>query len=611
MLTFKSLFGDHAVIASSCPRILGFAQAHSCVTVQLAGHRVETTTNPEGLWCAEFPALPEGGPHTLTASDSTGSIVSHDILLGEVWLGSGQSNMEWTLGQTKETEQDIAAAHEPHLRIFTVTKSSCIDEPQRNVTGYWQIVSPETASSLSSVGFYFGRKLTHHLQRPVGMVISAWGGSAIIPWIPETIFHSRPEYAPALSDLAQVRINANDPGADKPHIDPGISSEAARYMATSHDDSSWDNLKVPGLWQDQEWLFNGAVWYRKIIEIPSEWIGQELLLNLGIIDDCDHTWVNGIEVGSTGLETANFWAVKRSYPVPASTLTSNTVTIAVRVFDIWGGGGIMGDVTLQLKNNPSSLIKISGSWKAKPELKLPSRQPGGNTGPSSLWNGMVAPLVGVTLHGFIWYQGESDTTRAKLYRLLLSDLITSWRKLFSNSELPFGIVQLASHRARKAEPSEDDWAELRESQRIVAATIPACGLIMAIDAGEAEDIHPRYKKIVGERLALWALRENYAQRQLPYSGPLYADHWKEEKGIRLRFTHAEGLRIRGTALRGFEIAGADRQWVWAEASIQGDTVFVSSTAVLEPQAVRYAWQSNPETTLENVHGFPASPFSTD
>lgn len=551
--------------------------------------------------------------HALTARDGSATVSARDILLGEVWLGSGQSNMEWSLAFTKDSEADIQAANEPRLRVFTVTKAQQSAGPASTLTGRWQVCTPQEAPSMSAVAYYFGRRMVTETGLPFGLVVSAWGGSCIAPWLPESTLGSRPEYASFLEELRQARIQPTEESEFKPHEDPGIAAQAADWASPDFDDSHWARLNVPGQWQDEGWGFNGAVWYRRTIQIPPDWVGRDMELYLGVVDDFDRTFVNGILIGAMGSETANWWATPRHHKVPAALITSTTLHIAVRVFDIWGNGGILGAVTLSLLDNPDNArIPLTGSWHACAEVKLPLRSPGGPAlAPTVLWNAMIHPLIGIGLNGFLWYQGESDVGRARLYQRLLSDLIRAWRQAFDDPALPFGIVQLANHQERRTEPCDDPWAELREAQRLVALHVPDCGLVLAIDAGEAADIHPRYKKTVGERLALWALHQCYGLHRLAYSGPLPAEHWHEQDGIRLRFNHAEGLRVRGDGLRGFELRGADGRWHLAAASLRNDTVFVQSEVVPDPVAVRYAWQANPETTLENGAGLPAAPFRTD
>jgi len=611
MLRLHPICSEHAVISARRPRVFGSTAPEAVVTVQLAGQTAHGNADATGHWRVEFPPLPPGGPHTLIANDATGAVRARDILLGDVWLGSGQSNMESPLSLTKDTDADIAEADEPRLRVFMVGKAQDATGAAATLGGLWVVSTPRDAPAFSAIGYFFGRRLIADTDRPCGIIVSAWGGSAIAPWLSEATLSSRPEYASFRAELAQGRAQPEPAEQGQPHQDPGIAPHAADWAATELDDSAWTPLPVPGQWQDHGWAFNGAVWFRRTVEIPAGWVGRALELHLGVVDDCDTTFVNGVFVGGIGNETPNWWSTPRNHLVPATLVTGTTLTIAVRVFDNWGEGGIMGNVRLRpLDASSAETLNLTGTWRAKSELELPLRSPSGPAlMPSSLWNAMIHPLLCASLDGILWYQGESDVGRARLYPRLLTDLITSWRRAFDAPELPFGIVQLANFEERVSEPVEAPWAELREAQRRVAATVPACGLASAIDAGEADDIHPRYKKIVGERLALWALRETHGRTELAYSGPTPAECWTEAAGLRVRFTHAEGLRVRGDALRGFTLQDATGRWHRADTTtISGDTVLVSATSIPDPVAVRYGWQSNPETTLENAAGLPASPF---
>ena len=611
MPTLHPLCTDHAVLSASRPGIQGTAFPGSVITVELAGAKASATTAVDGRWRAEFPSLPPGGPHTLSARDSSGEVNATDILLGEVWLGSGQSNMEWTLAMTKDAEADIASAHEPKLRIFTVTKANHCAGPLTALTGRWQVTNPREASTMGAIAYYFGRKMVSETGLAFGVIVSAWGGSSLAPWLPEAMLHTRPEYGGFVEELAQARAIPVPSEEYTQYEDPGIAAHAANWSSPALNDFDWAQLTVPGKWQDEGWPFNGAVWFRRTVEIPADWVGQDLEIYLGVVDDFDHTFVNGTLVGSMGKETPNWWSTARYHTVPAALVTATTLHLAVRVFDIWGEGGILGNASLRLLNNPNAKPRmLTGRWRAKAELQLPRRFPGGFAlAPTALWNAMISPLLGTSLDGILWYQGESDVDRARLYQRLLTDLITTWRAAFDAPELPFGIVQLANFMERKTSPSEDPWAALREAQRLVALHVPACGLALAIDAGEADDIHPRYKKAVGERLALWALRQAHGRTTLPYSGPLPVEVWAEADGLRIRFSHADGLRTRGPSLSGFQLLSPAGEWSWADAAtLHGDTVFVRTAAIPAPVAVRYAWQANPETTLENASGLPASPF---
>jgi sialate O-acetylesterase len=382
-------------------------------------------------------------------------------------------------------------------------------------------------------------------------------------------------------------------------------------------------MPLPGMWQARGMAFNGAVWFRRTIDVPESWAGRSLRLDLGAIDDFDTTYFNGTAIGATGIDVPDAWRTQRRYTVPAALVRAGKNLIAVRVFDRGGDGGFAGPVAamrIHPEGRAAEAIPLAGKWRVVVERSIPlppreNSRPGemaAHEYPSALFNGMIAPLVRVPIRGVLWYQGESDVDRAHLYRAIFSNLIMAWRAAWGIGDFPFLFVQLANWLARKTEPADDAWAELREAQAL-ALRLPATGMVVAADVGDEADIHPREKRTVGERLALAALAIAYA-RAMPYSGPIYAGHAVEQGAMRIRFNHAEaGLRVRGGgALAGFAIAGADRNFRWAtEARIDGATVVVRHADIAAPVAVRYAWEANPLLTLENGVGLPAAPFRTD
>jgi sialate O-acetylesterase len=383
-------------------------------------------------------------------------------------------------------------------------------------------------------------------------------------------------------------------------------------------------MKLPQPWEAAGLAIDGAVWFRKAVEVPPSWASRSLTLSLGPVDDFDTTYVDGIEVGHIGKETPGYWSVPRRYTVPGRLVKGGRVVIAVRAFDHYGNGGFTGaapEMTLVPADGTGAPIALAGAWEYKVEHALePSHpdfatqprypSPDNPNSPTVLYGAMIAPLVRCTIRGAIWYQGESNAGSAYQYRTLFPTMIRDWRRAWGEGDFPFDFVQLANFMPRKNEPGESEWAELREAQAMTLA-LPKTGMAVAIDIGEADDIHPRNKKDVGERLARWALADTYGQAVVK-SGPLYDSFAVEGSAIRVRLRHADGLSTYdGAPPKGFAIAGADRRWHWADARVEGTMVVVSSPEVKEPVAVRYAWADNPEATLRSGAGLPASPFRTD
>src|SRR6185295_2629117 len=407
------------------------------------------------------------------------------------------------------------------------------------------------------------------------------------------------------------------------YIDAGNKGEALGYADPATSTADWSRMDLPQQFETAGLLIDGAVWFRKVLELPESWAGKDLALNLTPIDDQDVTYFNGKKVGSIGRETPNSYMVPRKYVVPGSLVHGGRNVIAVRVFDSAGEGGFSrgGAMSIGPKAFPESdAISLRGVWEYKVELALEPKHPdwgsrpeavgvSNQNNPSVLYNAMIAPLVPFAIRGAIWYQGESNAGRAFQYRTLFPIMIRNWRSAWGH-DFPFYFVQLANWHANKAEPDESDWAELREAQTMTLRE-PQTGMAVTIDIGDENDLHPRNKVDVGRRLAAWALADTYAQNVIP-SGPLFERYTIEGDKVRIRFKHGVGLKtIDGGVVKGFAIAGDDRRFVWADARIDGDTVIVSSPKVVKPVAVRYGWADNPLANLYNGAGLPASPFRTD
>jgi len=625
-----AILGDNMVLQQGMKvRIWGSANAGEHVTVTFDKKSVNTVADAQGRWQVWIGPLKAGGPSELTVN----TLTIKNVLVGEVWLCSGQSNMEWPLINTINGAETVARAMNPEIRLFRVEHQTSAT-PLSDVQGHWVVTTPEDAANFSAVGYFFGRELYQHLKIPIGLIDSSWGGTPAEAWTTNEALTSSPDLKPIL-DRYQSSLNALPQAKDayahalaqweekNLYLDAGNKGEALGYADPAASTTGWSRMDLPKQFETAGLLIDGAVWFRKEIELPASWAGKALVLKLTPIDDQDVTYFNGTKIGATGRETPNSYMVPRRYVVPGSLVKSGRNVIAVRVFDSAGEGGFSRGGAMSLGPNgdgDSQAISLRGEWVYKVERALEPKHPDWGTrpeavgvsnqnNPSVLYNAMIAPLVPFSIRGVIWYQGESNAGRAYQYRTLFPLMIRSWRSAWGR-EFPFYFVQLANWHANKAEPDESDWAELREAQTMTLRE-PQTGMAVTIDIGDENDIHPRNKLDVGRRLAAWALADTYGQKVIP-SGPLFEHFRIDGDEIRIRFKHGVGLRTSdGGPLKGFAIAGEDRRFVWADARIDGDTVIVSSPKVVKPVAVRYGWADNPIANLYNKAGLPASPFRTD
>jgi sialate O-acetylesterase len=609
--------------------IWGNANAGEPVTVSFAGKTSDTVADGRGLWQVWIGPLKAGGPFELTVKGATNLLSIKNVLVGEVWICSGQSNMEWPLINTDGGDQVVAQAKHPELRLFTVAHNTS-PHPLMDVQGHWSVSTPDEAAQFSAVGYFFGRELQERLKVPVGLIDSSWGGTPAEGWTSREALASAPELKPIL-DRYESSLNMLPQAKEayaktlaqweekNLYIDAGNKGEPLGYADPATATTDWSKMDLPQQFETAGLLIDGAVWFRRSIDLPESWRGKDLVLMLPPVDDHDITYFNGTKVGATGRETPNSYAVLRKYTVPGSLVHPGRNVIAMRVFDSAGEGGFSRGGAMSIGPGGSETIALRGSWDYKVERALEPKHPDWGTrpevagvnnqnDPSVLYNAMIAPLVPFVIRGAIWYQGESNAGRAYQYRTLFPTMIRNWRSAWAR-EFPFYFVQLANWRARKAEPDESDWAELREAQMMTLRE-PQTGMAVAIDIG-GEDLHPRNKLDVGRRLAAWALAATYGQKVVP-SGPLFERYTIEGNKVRVSFKHGGGLKtIDGGPVKGFAIAGEDRRFVWADARIDGDTVVISSPAVPKPVAVRYGWADNPIVNLYNSAGLPASPFRTD
>lgn len=619
-LRLPKIFGDSMVLQRNAPvRIWGWASPAEKITIQFHNQSKTIQANAGGNWEAVLAAEPAGGPYQLQVKGKT-TITLQGILMGDLWVCSGQSNMEMPVnsgwGKVLNAEEEVATANYPAIRLFTVEKNiegKPIDEIKG---GSWQTCSPQSVAAFSAVGYFFGRTLHRELKVPIGLISSNWGGTNIESWISYTGFKSEPYYkelvqlAPEQStaEMKAKRENKLQEYLKAVQLDKIDISDVGQWAVAEYDDSKWNSMKAPLLWENQKPSINidGILWLRKEVVIDEADAGKPAVLKLAMIDDNDVTYVNGVKVGGT-----TGYNVPRVYNINAGVLKKGKNIIAVRVEDTGGGGGIYGeqaDCSLTIEGKTSSL---AGDWKYRVEkLIVPGLGP--NDYPSILYNAMIHPIEKLSVKGAIWYQGEANAGRAVEYRKAMPLLINDWRKRFQQPAMPFYFVQLTSFNSANGNSNNGStWAELREAQAMAAA-LPHTGMAVTIDVGEATDIHPRNKQDVGKRLAALALQKTYGINKVA-SGPVYKTMQVQGHKAVIQFTGVgKGLTAKQDAIAGFEIAGADQHFYPAKASIAGTTVVLVADEVAKPVAVRYAWaDDDSNANLFNKDGFPAAPFRTD
>ena len=622
-------FSDHAVLQRDQPiPVWGRAGPDQEVTVTLAGRCAYVISSADGSWLVRLPALPAGGPHQLVARSASGEACANDVLIGEVWICSGQSNMDMRLQDTGQG-LDAAASDLPGLRLLTVG-TPARQGRQSAIDGRWLPATQTSLERFSAVGAWFGRALHLQLGVPVGMICNAWGGSRIQAWLSRDALL---DDALGRDDLASHEESAFDhPGTTLTPgrweirlrtLDSGNAGLPLGWARPDCDDSAWPSMRLAAPWQAHGHAGNGVVWFRRTITLPAAWTEGDLALHLGTIDKHDDTYVNGERVGGLSWDDGpETWRTPRCYRIPARLAAGGSVTIAVRVRSHAFHGGMTGpdaDMRLHPLGRPEAAIPLHGDWRYRVEQDWgvntpPSIERGAGffNAPGALFDSRLAPLIPYGVRGFAWYQGEGNAHEAAAYRRFLPLLISDWRRAFANREAHFLVVQLPRWAPVASQPGESGWAAIREAQ-LAALADPRNGLAIAIDLGEAEDVHPTDKRPIGERLARWALAQTYGLGGVP-AGPLFRALTAEAGGwLRCCFDHAAGLRTRdGAAPRRVAIAGLDRVFVWAESTIDGETLVAWSAQVPRPVALRYAWADNPEgCNLVNGEDLPASPFRTD
>ena len=638
-MQISGLFSDHMVIQRKEPvPVSGRSQPGDKITVRLAGQTRATVADDAGRWRVDLDPLPAcAEPVQLVAESEMEKtrVTISDVLVGDVWLASGQSNMWWHLSNSFDAAKEIASASHPLVRLCTVPNRAKLGTAQE-IDLSWHVCSPSSARSFSAVAYHFASMLKNELDVPVGIINSSWGGTRIEAWTSRAALMSDPASLLEIQEAEQGPLDslertdwleyANDSVAwerRRVPADPGNVGFEKGWASPAFDDTDWAAMEVPCKWQDNGHNYSGVFWFRRVVEVPEGWAGKDLFLNLGACDKQDTTYFNNTEVGGIGWEVPDAWCTQRVYRIPGHLVRAGRNVIATRIYSYMTDGGLIGPsdgMTIAPEgavDQPS--VSLAGTWHYAVEHQFgvvtPPQRPFGPNNPNTpciLFESMIRPLTSNRIRGVIWYQGESNAEKAAAYRNLFPLMIQDWRSAFGKPGLPFLFVQLANYFSLQEEPVENSaWAELREAQAL-ALQLPGTAMAVAIDVGDATDIHPRNKREVGRRLALAALGQVYG-RPVESSGPLFKCHHIEEDSIRLFFSHSmHGLKSAdGNPLRAFAIAGEDGRFVRAEARIEGGTVVVRSDLVPEPVSVRYAWANNPPANLANHAGLPASPFRTD
>ena len=603
-------------------KIWGWAAAGEKVTVKFIGKTYTTKTGVDGKWMTTLAPAKAGGPYTMQVGASN-KITLKDILVGDVWICSGQSNMVHQMQlHSIRYANEIAQANYPQIRHFWIPALTDLQDSHEDLPGgSWKAANPENVQQFSAVAYFFARKIYDRYKVPIGLINASVGGTPIEAWISEEGLKEFPSMMRTVQknkdtayihDLNRQASAMNINRSHEQTGDRGLTGSKPWYD-TAYVPKEWRTINIPGYWEDQGVKdLNGIVWYRREIDLPPAMAGTTATVFLGRIVDADVLYINGKQVGNTTYQYP-----QRRYHIPPGLLKTGKNIFVIKVSNTAGKGGFVSGKPYCIFLGKDT-IDLKGYWQYKVGEVFPpaaSMAPGlfaAQNQPTALYNAMIAPLTNYTIRGILWYQGEANTDRAAAYAGLQAAQIKDWRRKWNQGTLPFLFVQLPNFMDVNYSPSESEWAQLRQAQ-LQTLAIPNTGMAVTIDLGEWNDIHPDNKKDVGERLALVAQKIVYGE-DIVYSGPLYKSALVDSNRMVISFTNTgSGLKANDDEdLRAFAVAGADKKFVWAKAIIKGDKVIVWSDEISHPLYVRYAWADNPEdANLYNKEGLPASPFQTN
>jgi len=597
--------------------IWGTADANEIVVVTFLKKKYQTVAGVDGKWLLKIPPLKAGGPYTMSIND----IQIKNILLGDVFLCSGQSNMELPISRVMDLYRaEVMKDSNSMIRYNKIPLDYNFHSPQDDVKPcLWKDLTPQNALSFSAVAYFFAKDLYAKTKIPIGIINSSVGGSPIEAWISEEGLKSFPQY---LNDKRQYEsddyVNSikkveNQRQSRWNNIlyqqDEGLHG-ALPWYSEKYDDSSWKTVNMFSLWgSDGVNPVNGSYWFRKDFEVPNTFVGKDAVLRLGCIVDADSVYVNGVFVG-----TVAYRYPPRIYTIPANLLKAGKNNITIRLISYGGFPSFVEGKPYKIIISGGKEINLVGEWKCKRGAMMPDLP--GQTffqyKPVGLYNAMIAPFLPYKVSGVIWYQGESNTSEYNKYGALLTSLISDWRSKWNAPELPFIIVQLPNFMQSHSQPVNSNWAQLRNQQFIVSRTVPHTALVVAIDLGESNDIHPLHKKDVGHRISLQAQKIVYGNERLVTDGPVYQSVSADGNKLILSFNPGTNNLQPISVLKGFAIAGKDGVFKWAKARIDGNKVIVWNDEIENPVKVRYGWDDNPiGINLTNKAGLPASPFTTE
>lgn len=618
-IQLPSIIRDSMILQRDVPlKIWGWASPNEKLVLKFRGKTFSTKATQTGDWEIQLPPQSFGGPFSMDIKGKN-SISLSEILVGDVWYCAGQSNMvhQFKLHRDRYAKE-INESNNSRIRQFVVPVRADLIQSSSNTTkSHWKSAVKNDIDDFSIVAYFFAQSIFEKHGIPIGIINASVGGTPIEAWISEGSIGSFPNYQAVLrknKDTAYVNsvnriadsISATLSNGEN---DLGLRS-SVKYYDTLLNTANWQKIGVPGFWEDQgHQNLNGVAWYRREIDLPAAAISSNAMLHLGRIVDADEVYINGKRIGKTTYQYP-----QRRYSVPPGVLKAGRNVIAVRVINYSGDGGFVPGKTCVLVAN-NFAFNLKGDWDFRVgEVFMPYsgkmvNNLNAQNQPSALYNGMVNPFTKFKVKGFVWYQGESNAERPNDYHELLTSLIKDWRKNWNLPDAPFAYAQLPNFLARQYIPGESNWALIREAQ-LKTLSEPNTAMAVTTDLGEWNDIHPGNKKDVGLRLALAARKKFYNENNLVASGPVYQSHKIEENKIILHFSEiGSGLLLKNDdVISGFEIAGDDGKFYWANAVLKGEELIVWNEKIFKPKLLRYAWADNPFVTLYNKEGLPASGF---